>query len=136
MPGIVLWPGDPDRRIELALEEEPRQRVVRAVVRSDGSRWRAAGLGHGDGIDQVAARNGKTFTFWGFEWDYSGYVTDWGGGRLDTMPGGCTMSLRFSPETVAGTLPGGVIGERPVRSDDPAVARAKPVVSEVWIDWP
>lgn len=46
-------------------------------------RWVATtGVRVGATLREVERLNGKPFTLWGFEWDYSGMVSDWQGGKL------------------------------------------------------
>jgi len=129
--GIVLWKADPARRMEILLSEEPPSHVVGVRV-SGESRWQIAQLRVGDGIEQLRRVNGGPFAFFGFAWDYGGYVTDWKGGILDKPPGPCSLSLRLN---TAGEIADAIMGEDLVSSDNPAVAKARPVISELSLNF-
>ena len=120
-PGIALWPDDPARRLEVFLAENARKRVS-FVRMGDEAKWQLAGLALGDPPARVREVNGQAFTFWGFSWDYGGYVSDWSGGRLTALPGGCTPSLRFDVPDAA-DFPLEIVGDVEVSSDDPLVGR-------------
>lgn len=134
LPGVILWDGDPARRIELVLADGGKDRVIGVMLRGERSTWAIKDLHIGDGIAKVATRNGKPFTFYGFDWDYGGYVSDWGGGRLEGDAKSCTLTLRFDPS--GEDEPEEVVGDHPLKSNDPAAARARPVVSELSLNWP
>ncbi len=126
---MVLWPADPMRRLEVFFAEDGAETVT-FVRLGEKSRWRVADLGLGDSLARVQALNGRPFTFWGFSWDYGGYVSDWAGGRLQRLPGGCTLSLRF--EVADGrTLDDAFVGDTAVSSDDPGVHALAAHVDEI-----
>lgn len=133
--GIVLWGDDPARRLELIIDEESRQeRIFGIRLRSPGSVWKVAGLGLGDPLAKVVDANGGPFTLWGFGWDYGGYVSDLKGGKLERLPGGCDLSLRFAIAG-PGNAPDSLSGDSEKRSDDPAFAKAPAVLDELALDW-
>lgn len=132
--GIVLWPKDPARRLELYLSEDRVQRITGVGVVGN-SRWQLGGLRLGDGITKVQQLNGKPFKLSGFDWDYGGYANDLQRGKLDTLPGGCNLSIRFEPGQVD-PYPEGISGDVTLSSADPKVRAAKPVVSELTTGWP
>ena len=132
--GIVLWPKDPARRLELYLSEDKALRITGVGVVGE-SRWQVGGLQLGDGIAKVQQLNGKPFKLSGFDWDYGGYANDMQHGKLDTLPGGCNLSIRLEPGQVD-PYPEGISGEVTLSSADPKVRAAKPVVDELSISWP
>ena len=93
-PGLVLWPDDPSRRLEVFFVEEGAA-TVSSVRVGENSQWRVAGLALGDPLAKVREANGAPFTFLGFGWDYGGYVGGFADGRLGSLPGGCTALLRL-----------------------------------------
>jgi hypothetical protein len=132
--GIVLWGDDPARRLELFLDDGPGERIFNVAVRSPESRWRVAGVKLGGSVADVTAVNGRPFTFWGFGWDYGGWITDFGGGGFDTLTGGCEAQIRLGPSSVS-MLPDGTVGEVQVKSDDPRVSGIAPIVDEMGLAW-
>lgn len=132
--GIVLWPKDPARRLELYLSEDKALRITGVGVLGK-SRWQVGGLQLGDGIAKVQQLNGKPFKLSGFDWDYGGFANDMQHGKLDKLPGGCNLSIRFEPGQVD-PYPEGISGEVTLSSADPKVRAAKPVVDELSISWP
>lgn len=132
--GIVLWPRDPARRLELYLSEDRALRITGVGVQGK-SRWQVGGLRLGDGIAKVQQINGKPFKLSGFDWDYGGYANDMQRGKLETLPGGCNLSIRFEP-SVNTNYPEGISGEVTLSSADPKVRAVKPVVDELSTGWP
>lgn len=128
MPGLVLWGSDPARRVEVLLSEDAPVKAVGWRI-GDGSTWRVQGVRIGDPIAKLAQVNGSPFRFYGFSWDYGGYVTDWAGGTFAAVPGGCEISVRLSPGEP--DLPTALMGEGELSSDDPQIAKAAATVSEI-----
>jgi hypothetical protein len=70
-------------------------------------------------VAEVAALNGEPFTLSGFGWDYGGGA--WiQSGKLAALPGGCMLSLRFSPtDYPPGHDYDSITGDVEVQSTDP-----------------
>lgn len=128
MPGLVLWGNDPARRVEVLLSEGAPAKVVGWRI-GEGATRSVQGALIGDSVAKLATVNGSPFRFYGFSWDYGGYVTDWKGGTFDDAPGGCEISMRLAPSTE--DLPTAIMGESEISSDNPLVAEAGAVVSEI-----
>ena len=133
-PGIVLWGGDPERRLELFLDDGPGERIASVAVRAPESRWKIAGVGIGGTVADLTAANKRGFTFWGFGWDYGGWVTEFGDDGFDDLPGGCGAQVRLGVAEDA-NLPDGTVGEVQVKSDDPRVTAIAPIVDEMGLAW-
>jgi hypothetical protein len=129
IPGLVLWPDDPARRIEVVFAEEG-QRTVSSVGLSRTSAWRVAGLAIGDPLARATVANGKPFKFWGFSWDYGGNVSDLEGGKLAALPGGCRVFMTVGPREDA-ELPDALLGEVKLSSDDPRLEAAGVTIEEL-----
>jgi hypothetical protein len=128
-PGLVLWPEDAARRLEVVFREEGTP-TVSSVRLGEASTWRVAGLAIGDPLARANAANGKPFKLWGFGWDYGGTVSDLAGGRLATQPGGCRVVMALGPrEDVA--LPEGLVGDLELSSDDPRLATVGVVIHDL-----
>ncbi|MCB2065161.1 MAG: hypothetical protein KDE15_00815 [Erythrobacter sp.] len=119
LPGVVLWPHDPDRVLEVAFTDDSRTHVD--FLRANApSRWSVLGLRNGEGIARVTAVNGRPFEFYGFGWDAAGNVSDFREGALD----------RFTPCRVIMTLtyaydgpppPDQLVGDVALLSDRPDI---------------
>jgi hypothetical protein len=135
-PGVVLWNDEPERRLELLIDDESaNERIAGVQVRDPQSRWRIAGLGQGSGLAEVEAANGRPFRLFGFEWDYGGWVTDFRGGKLEELPGGCELQVRLGPDYSSGSLPDGVSGDSEKGSDEAPMMAARPKIEELGIQW-
>ena len=134
--GVVLYPRDRQRRVEVAFSDDARPHVSSIRIRGNSSTWSFGSMALGDGIPQITSSNGRGFTLSGFEWDYGGYVTDLKGGALSRLPGGCTLGIRFSPPANATSTPEAVMGDVQVPSTHPALRRLRPVVTELSLNWP
>jgi hypothetical protein len=134
-PGTVLFPGTSEE-LEIVWHTQDFRCPEMVRASAPGSRWSTEqGVRIGSSVAQVQAANGRSFSFWGFEWDLGGYVVDWSGGRLSDL------GLRF-------TLPEGAVdrigeagaarffGDVVVRSDDPDLPALAPVVETFFLTWP
>lgn len=136
--GVVLWDKDPARRIELIVNEDSKnERITGVTVREPGSKWVLAGLKLGSPLADVVSANGGDFLFYGFEWDYGGYVTDLRGGKLDRKEFGCGVNLRltYEPDGTDQEDTEGVIGDTEVRSSHPKLVGLKVMVDELGLNW-
>ncbi len=81
VPGLVLFPGT---RAEVEFRYDDRgKRLALAVISKPKSPWRTrSGIRIGTTGARLQRLNGKPFTLYGFEWDYSGRLASWNGGRL------------------------------------------------------
>jgi hypothetical protein len=134
--GTVLFPADPVRRVDVLWEDTlagTRAELVR-IIGVSSSRWRVApGVGLGTTLAEIEALNGRPFTLAGFEWDYSGTVISWEGGRLDSLWGD-RVTLRLSPDRDAPEhLSLQVLGDRPYSSSHAAMRALNPRVYEVLV---
>jgi hypothetical protein len=129
LPGVVLWPDDPSRRVEVIFSDETRRHVSLAQL-SGASERRVAGLTVGDPIVRAHQSNGRAFELWGFSWDYGGFVSDFKGGELEKLPGGCGLLMRLGPREDA-MLPDALLGEVQLLSDDPRLEAAGVRIEEL-----
>jgi hypothetical protein len=128
--GMVLHPRAPDWRIEVWFTDDTLSKVEYLGLHEKTSRWNVAGVAIGTSLADVQKLNGRPFLILGFDWDYGGWLADWKGGTFDRpLPGGCKLSLRFS---VDAKTPNNFEGEGvKISSDNPALNKLKPVVSEI-----
>jgi hypothetical protein len=134
----VIYPDDPHQRVDVIWRDEKLRRRP-AVIRVDfRSEWRALkGLHIGTELVEVEKINGKAFKLTGFDWELGGRVTNWQGGALAKVPGGCEFRVGFNPWADA---PDGardkVSGEKEFLSSDPNMRATMPTVSEIILSYP
>lgn len=80
--GTAIFPGDKQKQVivQWAVPEvKPKAVIV------SGTRWKTeSGVGIGVTLEKLVEINQAPVSFAGFEWDYSGFITSWGGGRLES----------------------------------------------------
>src|SRR5207237_8700064 len=97
----VLFPKDPKRRLEVWWQNEAARSGIYLIVINGQSTWTAPkGLRLGLGLAAIEKLNGRPFKLKGFDAD-GGTVTDWQGGGLASLPGGCKVGVRLAPDPKA-----------------------------------
>ena len=123
--GWLLFPADPARRVEVALDESGTHPALLDV--ETPSAWkRSDGVRIGMDTRELQALNGRPFAFAGFDWDYGGVVMDWKGGALDPAS---ARSVRgpvqlCPPDAAPDDYPAGdseFLSDLPVMQSHPAV---------------
>ncbi len=133
----VLFPNDPKRRLEVWWSNPAARSDTYLIVIGGQSTWAApGGMKLGLNVAQLEKLNHKPFKLKGFDKNRIATVSDWDGGALAALPGGCTsgMSLRADPKASADTL-GAATADKEYISSDPAIRAAKPTVSEILIGY-
>lgn len=134
--GIVLWGDDPARRIELTIDDESsNERIFELGLHEPASRWQVSGLSMGSPLEKVVEANGGAFEFWGFGWDYAGYVSDFKGGNLDRLEGGCDLTLRLGYKSDGAPIDEGLMGDTAVQSNEPKLGKLKLTVDDLGLNW-
>lgn len=129
-PGWRLYPDDPERSIEVWLNESGRPQAL--FVRGSKSIWvRADGVRLGMRSTDLQAKNGRPFKFLGFEWDYGGAISDWRGGAL--APDGKSRGpvVLCPPDPHPMDYP---VGDSEFPSDDPRVVASPALVCEFGVN--
>lgn len=124
IPGWVLYPDDPTRTVEVFLDDANAHPSLLRIGTSESVWKRADGIRMGLTSVELQTMNGAPFSFYGFEWDYGGAVSDFRGGRLDPKGkprGGLTLCPPLDP---GDDYPS---GDGTFSSDDPRMI-AKPAV--------
>jgi hypothetical protein len=128
----VLFPKDAKRRLEVWWQDESARTGTYLIVINGKSGWMAPkGVKLGLPLSTLEKLNGKPFKLKGFDKDGS-TVTDWQGGALAQLPGGCKIGIRLMPE--AGTpaaARNAVSGSKEFTSSDSNMRALKPVVAEI-----
>jgi hypothetical protein len=121
--GLVLFPGT---RAEVEFRYgDGTKRIALAVISKPKSPWKTrSGIGIGTTGARLERLNGKPFSLYGFEWDYSGRLASWNGGKLpaslipDFKPG-VRLPARQAQK---------VMGDAKFSSANPVMRRSKIVV--------
>jgi hypothetical protein len=132
-----LFPNDPKRRLEVWWSNPATRSVIHLIVIGGESTWTApGGTRLGQTLEQVEKLNHKPFKLKGFDNDHITTVSDWDGGALAALTGGCTtgLSLRADPKASAGAM-SALSPDKEYSSSDSEVRAAKPRVSEILIGY-
>jgi hypothetical protein len=133
----VIYASDPKRRLEVWWTNPAARNDTYLIVINGKSTWTApGGMKLGLTIPQLEKLNKKPFKLKGFDKDGVATVSDWDGGALATLAGGCKsgLSLRADPKATSEEL-GEVPADKDFVSSDPAVRALKPSVSEILIGY-
>jgi hypothetical protein len=131
----VLFPKDPKRRLEVWWDNETSRSGTYLIVINGQSTWTAPkGLKLGLQIAQLERLNGKPFKLKGFGSGSEASVSDWQGGALESIAGGCKVgvSMRADPKASADAV--GEAGSE-LASTDAAVKAIKPAVAEIIVGY-
>ena len=86
LPGLAIYPDDPERRIEVIWEEGSTSKIAFIQIQGDRSQWKTPeGVTLGTTLLELEKLNGRPFDLFGLAWDFGGTVTDWKGGALDGL---------------------------------------------------
>lgn len=132
-PGIVVFPDDPAKRVEVLFGEANPDKIELIRVHGEGSIWQTPqGVKVGTSLKELEQINGKPFVMLGLGWDYGGGVTDWQGGALE----GLSLRLEAIGEGLDQEAVSKVSGDREVSSDDPAMQIVNPRVTQITVQFP
>jgi hypothetical protein len=130
--GSVIYPDTPRSTI-LVLWKDPvgRQNPSSVRLRAPSRQVIYEGIGVGTTLKALERLNGGRFALAGFDFDFSGTVTSWLGGRLEKVSGpACQIKVRLLPR--AQKSPGRpTTGDRDFESSDANMQRLNPRVYEV-----
>lgn len=95
---------------------------------NEGGKWHTKdGIRVGAPLERINLINGKPFKFYGFGWDYGGWIIDWGKGKLDNGKLDLHFECEGSGDAASKYMGDGV----EVRSDDPGLKKLGVKVSEM-----
>jgi len=137
VPASVLFPKDPKRRLEVWWANPASRSDTYLIVINGKSDWSApGGLRLGLNLAQIEKLNHKAFKIKGFDKDGNATVSDWDGGALASLAGGCKsgVSLRADPKAPAEALTA-LTAEKEYSSTDPEMRAVKPAISEILIGY-
>src|SRR5262249_2129909 len=104
VPASVLFPNDPKRRLEVWWSNPTARSDIHLIVITGQSDWTApGGLRLGLALAELEKLNHKSFKLKGFDKNGVATISDWGGGELASLAGGCKSgaSLRADPKVSA-----------------------------------
>jgi hypothetical protein len=132
----VLYPKDPKRRLEIWWQNSNRTGLYLIDIAGKSGWSGPEGLRLGLTLPQLEKLNHKPFKLKGFDKDGVATVNNWDGGALATLPGGCkpSVSLHADAKVSADAL-GDISADQEFSSADPAIAKTKPMVSEILIGY-
>ncbi len=131
----VLFGKYPKRRLEVWWSKPETRTDTHLIVINGQSDWIAPGeLRLGLTLAEIEKLNGKSFKLLGFNKDHIATLSDWNGGQLAGLPGGCKigLSLRANSKASASAL-AAAPADRTFSSDDSALRAANPTVSEILV---
>jgi len=136
VPGTILFPDDPTRRLEIMWEDNKNRSLPKqARVYGEKTRWVTwGGVTLGTTLKDLEHLNGKPFELYGFEWDYSGQVKSWNGGIVQERFGDNRFVVRFSPPedtTASEQERNTVAGDSTFSSSNPVMQKINPRVYDI-----
>jgi hypothetical protein len=133
----ILFPNDPKRRLEVLWQNEAARSGTSLIVITAQSGWTAPkGLHLGMPLAALERLNGKSFKLTGFDKDNFAAVTDWQGGVLEKLPGGCKIGIRLSPDPkTSDTARAEVTSDKELQSSDASLRAVSPIIGEIIIGY-
>jgi len=98
--GSVIYPHTPRLTILVLWKDSVGRRRPSSVrLRKGSTQVIYESIGIGTTLKAIERLNGRPFQLAGFDFDYSGTVTSWQGGRLEKIGGSaCEIKVRLQPE--------------------------------------
>jgi hypothetical protein len=133
----TVFPKDPKRRVEVWWQNPANRSGIYLILINGQSTWAApGGMKLGQTLADLEKLNKKPFKLKGFDKDHNAAVSDWDGGALATLAGGCKSGVTLQPDSSASpdaitALP----ADKEFSSNDPAMRGVKPKVSEILIGY-
>ncbi len=129
----VLFPKDPKRRLEVWWNNEAARMDTYLIVINGQSTWAAPkGVKLGLQLAALEKINHKPFKLKGLDKENGSQVSDWDGGALAQLPGGCKVGVRLTPDAKAAPdAREAVSGNKDFMSSDAAIRAVKPKIAEI-----
>ncbi|GGF86762.1 hypothetical protein GCM10007301_53340 [Azorhizobium oxalatiphilum] len=133
-PGSIVLPEDPKLRVAVAWADGFAYAGPLRFNFSEETAWSVNGVGIGTTLAQLEKINGKPFRLVGFGGDNGGLVTDWQGGTLSNLQGGCALTVQLAISALApASAQAKVVGPRVFSSSDRNVRTLRPTVGSFWV---
>ena len=144
VPGTIVYPNDPRKRLEIAWKNTKMRKFPEFVqFAGDKSFWKTTqGISLGTSLKTLEQINGKGFVLLGFQWDYSGTVVSWNGGKLARTFGKDNefVTLRLSPQVFDNKALekdlNAVVGDGEFSSKNRSMQKINPTVYFVIVKFP
>jgi len=133
----VVFPKDPKRRLEVWWSNPANRSGTYLILINGQSTWTGpGGMRLGQTLAQLEKLNHKPFKLKGFGKDNIAAVSDWDGGALATLAGGCKYGVSLTADSkAAADSVGALPADHEYSSSDPAMRAVKPTVSEILIGY-
>jgi hypothetical protein len=132
----ILFAKDPKRRLEVWWSN-PNRSSTYLILINGKSTWSApGGMRLGLTLAELEKLNHKAFKVKGFNKDRIASVSDWDGGVLATLAGGCKsgVSMQADPKAAPDAVTA-LPADKEFSSDDPSLRELKPTVSEILLGY-
>lgn len=132
----IVYPKDPKRRLEVWWQN-PNRTGLFLIDIAGKSVWAGPeGLHLGMTLPELEKHNRKPFKLKGFDKDGVAALSDWDGGALAALPGGCKASVNFHADPKAAKDAASALSaDHEYSSSDEAVRAAKLSVGEILIGY-
>lgn len=135
----ILFPKEPKHRLEVWWSNSANRSGIYLILINGQSAWSApGGMRLGLTLAELEKLNHKPFKLKGFDKGKgnAATVSDWDGGALATLPGGCKsgVSLQADPKVAADALTA-LPADHEYSSSDPALRAVNPTVGEILIGY-
>jgi hypothetical protein len=133
----IVYAKDPKRRLEIWWQNPANRSGLYLILINGQSTWTApGGMKLGLTLADLEKLNHKAFKLKGFDKDNNATVSDWDGGALATIAGGCKSGVTLQPDPKASPdAVSALSADKEFSSDDPAMRQLKPKVSEILIGY-
>ncbi len=133
----MLFPKDPEKKLLIYLDANdlhPDSITLNGLI----SKWQLSNsIKLGTDIKTLQVLNQKTFSFYGFYWDYGGVISDWNGGALDKKAAdGSHIGMNLCPPENAKLPDNYLSGDGTFNSNDPMALEFPPIVCEIRLSFP
>jgi hypothetical protein len=132
-----LYPKDPKRHLQIWWQNPANRSGIYLILINGQSTWIApGGMKLGQTLADLEKLNKKPFKLKGFDKDNNAAVSDWDGGALSALAGGCKSGVTLQPDSK--TSPDAVSAlpaDKEFSSDDPAMRDVKPRITEILIGY-
>lgn len=138
--GMTLFPNDPKKTADILFH--PSGKVSTVIIGDQTTDWKVDnGITIGTSLNEVEKLNGKPFKLAGFEWDYSGTVCGYEGGKLETLNvAGKRVLLRlmhnYKTQKADDKLFNAVVGDKCYPSSMKEMQTLNPKVYNIQIEFP
>jgi hypothetical protein len=131
----VVFAKDPKRRLEVWWSKPSNRSDTHLIVINGTSEWTGPGeLRLGLTLAELERVNGKPFKLSGFDKSNVATLSNWNGGTLASLAGGCKVGISLRAASTAAASAISVLpADREFSSGDAALRAVNPTVSEILV---